>query len=326
MKEVALRLQVTTRTLRSWKVKFKKDCQMRSGRPRYTAQDHRKAMIMVCRELHRQGYPGSTAIAKKLNGEVQLRLIRLYVKLFKERKRHHKDLLIKEQRTTVKVHKKNAIWTEDGTHLGRIENKAVEAQIIKDRASLKTLCAFTGSAANGVHVVSALKKIKKQRGLPLVWMTDNGPAYCNKIVSSFLQREKVVHLRSLPRTPQHNGAIEVFMKEVKEASMLGKKVPLESAEAAHKELVKIIQRLNDNRLRASLEFKSASEIDDKIDTFLSNVSRDVFYNEYCMYLSELQKRQQSWRAERMQEREMVMCLLEKYELIKRTRGGRDHVV
>lgn len=326
MKEVAQRMQVSVRTLRSWKAKARENCQKRSGRPRYTQADHANAKRLVQYELEIQGYPGSPAIAHALGEVVPLRLVRLYVKHFKALREKNKNEFIKYKRVSVRFLFKDAGWVQDGTHLGRVNGKAIEAQIIKDRGSLKAIGAFTGPSAKGSEVVEALDALKKVRGLPLVWITDNGSAYCNEIVQDYLKEQKVVHLRSMPRTPTDNAAAEVLMKELKNGSMIGKKIAHGRAETAHALTIKKLQRLNDHRLRASLEFKSASRCDEEMATFSSIVSREVFYNEYCSIKEELVKRRLNKRELRLNERELIMCLLEKYKLIKRTRGGRDHVV
>lgn len=237
---------------------------MRSGRPRYTSQDHLKGMILVARELKRQGYPGSSAVAISLRGKVQLRLIRKYVKEIKERRRIRKLEEIKANQIRTEVNGVNIIWTQDGTHLGRKKKKAIEAQIIKDRGSKKIISAVTGFAASGKEIVQSLEMLKVQRGLPLVWMTDNGSAYCNNEVEEFVKREKIVHVRSLPRTPQHNGSAEVMMRELKNDCLLGKKSVLVCEQEAHAQLVNSILKINKHRKRQSLSFKTSDEIDEEM--------------------------------------------------------------
>lgn len=323
MEDLAKRLGVTKRTLRSWKAKTKKDCELRSGRPRYTSADHKRAMILVARELKRQGYPGSSAVAIELKGKVQLRLIRKYVKEIKERRRLRKLEEIKANQIRVEVQAVNVIWTQDGTHLGRKDKKAIESQIIKDRGSKKIIGAMTGKAATGYEVVKTLEELKEQRGLPLVWMTDNGAAYCNKEVREFVEKEKIIHVRSLPRTPQHNGAAEVMMKEIKTDCMLGKKTVLVCEKEAHERLVNSIIKINTNRRRQSLMFKSSSEIDDEMRVNVLKVDRALLFDEYKDELKEIVN-EPSARKKRMKEREMVMCLLEKHEMIKRKRSGLEY--
>ncbi len=323
MDDLAKRLQVTKRTLRLWKAKTKKDCDVRSGRPRYTSADHKRAMILVARELKKQGYPGSSAIAIELKGKVQLRLIRKYVTEIKERRRLRKLEEIKMNQVRVEVQSVNVIWTQDGTHRGRKNKKAVESQIIKDRGSKKIIGAVTGRGANGKEIVQTLALLKEQRGLPLVWMTDNGAAYCNKEVYEYVERENIVHVRSLPRTPQHNGAAEIMMREIKTDSMLGKSTVLISEKDAHARLINSILKINKNRKRMSLSFKSSDEIDEELSVNGKKIDRALFYNEYKDELKKIVNVENA-REKRMREREIVMCLLEKHEMIKRKRSGLEY--
>ncbi|WP_244946483.1 DDE-type integrase/transposase/recombinase [Bacteriovorax stolpii] len=323
LEDLAKRLGVTKRTLRNWKAKVQKDCSLRSGRPRYTSFDHRRAMILVARELKRQGYPGSSAIAAELKGKVQLRLIRKYVSEIKERRRLRRLAEIKLNQVRVEVKVLNAIWVQDGTYLGRKNKKAIESQIIKDRGSKKIIGVLTGSSATGCEIVYGLELLKKERGLPLVWMTDNGTAYCNKEVKEYVEREKIVHVRSLPRTPQHNGSAEVMMRELKTDCLLGKKTVLDCEIETHASVVSSAIRINKNRRRMSLSFKSSDETDDEMRMNGKKLDRDLFYEEYCQEMKTLVN-VQGMREKKMREREIVMCLLEKHEMITRKRSGLEY--
>jgi transposase InsO family protein len=280
-------------------------------------------MILVARELKRQGYPGSSAIAIELKGKVPLRLIRKYVSEIKERRRLKRLEEIRLSQVRVEVKTINAVWSQDGTHLGRKNRKAVESQIVKDRGSKKIIGVLTGATATGREIVHGLELLKKERGLPLVWMTDNGVAYCNKEVKEYMEREKVVHVRSLPRTPQHNGAAEVMMREVKSDCLLGKKTVLDCDEGAHARLVNSVLKINKNRRRMSLSFKSSDEVDEEMRVSGKKIDRALFYEEYCQEMKALVN-VQGVREKRMREREIVMCLLEKHEMILRKRSGLEY--
>ena len=280
-------------------------------------------MILVARELRRQGYPGSSAIAIELKGKVPLRLIRKYVSEIKERRRLRRLAEIRLNQVRVEVKTLNAVWSQDGTHLGRKNRKAIESQVIKDRGSKKIIGILTGLTATGSEIVHGLEILKKERGLPLVWMTDNGAAYCNKEVKEYVEREKIVHVRSLPRTPQHNGSAEVMMRELKTDCLLGKKTVLDCEREAHARLVSSAIRINKNRRRMSLAFKSSDETDDEMRMSGKKLDRALFYDVYCKEMKTLVNVQEM-REKRMREREIVMCLLEKHEMIIRKRSGLEY--
>lgn len=276
-----MRLGVTKRTLRAWKAKAKKDCDKRSGRPSYTIEDHRRALIQVARELKRQGYPGSPAIASVLSKKVPLRLIRLYVGKIKTRRRTKLREIHLQNRISTIVNSTNIIWSQDGTHLGRNKKRSVEAQVIKDRASLKVLSVLTGNSADGKTIVGMFNELKKTRALPLVWMTDNGSCYVNNEVEKFLADERIIHLRSLPHTPQHNGSAERMMFELKTASMLGKKTLVSENLKVHEEFTTSALMINEYRKRAVLGFKSSNEVDEEMLMNGPEVSREKLYAEYA---------------------------------------------
>jgi hypothetical protein len=183
----------------------------------------------------------------------------------------------------------------------------------------KWLATPTGPSPTGADVINILDKLKEARGLPLAIGTDNGSPFVSTDAEAYLRSEKVIHLRSLPRTPQHNGAAEVGIGEIKRCAQLCSAATLTVA-AAHAHVVNAAMLLNKNRLRASKGFKTAAELDEEMIVGYHQVDRDVFYNECCERLSEVRKKGLRPRAERMAEREVIYGMLEKYKLIRRYRG------
>jgi len=297
--------------------------QPKLGRPRSTAQDHRLAMWCVARELRKQAYPGWRPIAQALNQKISTRLVQHYVSRFKTKRRLRCEQRKERDRIRIEVTAKNALWTQDATHVGRLGKKAVESQVIKDRGSLKTVRIETGSGFTGADIVRALETAKKSRGLPLVWMTDNGSTYCDERVSEYLRQEKVIHLRSLPRTPQHNGAAEIAIKEIKHEAMLGKGVSLSNIGDAHARMIRAAIRINENRLRSTKGFKTAQQLDETLPASY-NFTREQFYTECCLRMNEAVLGERSKRAVRLAEREAVISTLEQFGLVRRNRGGRSY--
>lgn len=323
-KKLANSLGVSTRTLRNWK---RKAIDFRSpiiGRPAYTRNDRRRALILVCRELKRQGNPGSPAIYCVLKGKVQRRLVNEYVSKLKARQRKKRLEFLKQRRTSIEVLRKDVIWSQDGTHIGRIEGKAVEAQVIKDRGSLSTIGIQVGLTTNEKDVLGQLKLMKVNRSLPLVWMTDNGSAYIGGDLKEFLRDEQVVHLKSAPRVPQHNAAAERNMCELKKASLLGKKVVLDCITNGFERLTKAAEAINTNRPRMTKKYKTAKELDVELGSFHDKIDRETFYKR-CM--KELKAVDASYdkRPAVMKKREAVFGLLDELELIIINRGVGENV-
>lgn len=319
IKMIAAMLQVTPRTLRNW-TKSHNSIKPKVGRPRYTREQKISALVLVAREMYRQGYPGSTAIAKSLNGRVPLRLVVEYVRKLKARRRQRLNDRKLQHSSRISVLVKDAIWTQDGTHIGRIKKVGIESQVIKDRGSLKTIAVQTGTSAAGEDVLDVLRTLKETRGLPLVWMTDNGSSYCGQEIYNFLKEENVIHLKSLPHTPQHNGASEIGMRELKAFALLGKGVVLKSTYEGHAELVSAAGRQN-NRLRVSKGFLNANRLDENMKSSSNLVNRNKFYKECTEELKSISNNL-GWRKKRLAEREVILSKLESYGVIKRTRGCR----
>ncbi len=318
-KKLAISLGVSTRTLRNWKKKAIEGRSPKIGRPTYTLRDRKKALILVCRELKLQGNPGSPAIYAALKGKVQRRLVNEYVAKFKARQRKIKLEFLRRRRTSIEVLKTNVIWSQDGTHIGRLDGKSVEAQVIKDRGSLNTIGIQVGHAANAKDVLRQLELMKISRALPLVWMTDNGSAYIGEGLKEFLRNEQVVHLKSAPRVPQHNAAAERNMCELKKASLLGKKVVLDSINDGFERLTKAADRINKNRPRMSKKYRTAKELEVELGSFHDKIDRDTFYNRCMDGLNAVDACYEKKRAV-IRKRETVFELLNELELIIINRG------
>lgn len=320
LKELSKRLLVSVRTLHNWRAMALKNQASKIGRPRHSEAMHKRALWLVGRELRRQGYPGWRAISKSLKKEVPDRLIQLYVRIFKLRRRIRQRNLRAKSRLQVRIKSKNILWAQDGTHLGRKNRKSIEAQVIKDRGSQKIIATSTGSCAKGNEIISLLENAKKERGLPLVWSTDNGSMYLDKNVKAYLEKEKIIHLKSLPRTPEHNGAAEISMREIKKGSELGKGRSLIDVTQANAELNVIVKKLNENRLRASFNYQTASEVDQKLTLVYTNEARDRFYEECIGSMNDVSAMGLSSRKARLEVRNVVLSKLQKYGFIELQRG------
>lgn len=320
--ELALRLKVTPRTLANWR-RAALHTPVKIGRPSHSSVAHRNALWAVGRELRQQGYPGWRPIAAALHGRVPVTLIQQYVSRFKVRRRKRQDHRRRHSRVEVRVLKKNAMWTQDGTHVGRVEQRSSEAQLIKDRASFRVLGAPVGPPAIGKEVVAELRTLKEMRGLPFVLATDNGSPYVSGELQQFLKQEQVIHLLSLPRTPQHNGAAEIQIRLLKAAAGLGKGVKLLAHSSAGAIVDRTTKSLNGHRRYASLGFKTADKVDEELIS-VQNRERARFYSLCCTRMEKALQDAPTWRAGRLAQREAVFWTMEEFGLVERKRGGRTY--
>ncbi len=319
LKWIADLLEVSPRTIQNWLKDYKEGRAAKEGRPSYTETQKMEARELVSKEMTKQGATSGWRPIDKALENIPTRLIQRCVKEFKQEKRKHNYLEREKNKKSIEVIFKNVYWTQDGTHLGRIGKEAVESQIMKDRGSLKLIGIQTGKAATADSIITFFEAAKKERGLPLVLGTDNGSSYCNEKVECYLEKEKVIHFKSLPRTPEHNGSAEIGMREIKKEAMLGKGVVLERTITPHALLIGATEKVN-SWLRGSKRFKSANELDDMLIDGRDIIDRNAFYRECESELRLLREEQNSGRALRMKEREVIVSVLEKYGAIKQTRG------
>jgi transposase InsO family protein len=159
-------------------------------------------------------------------------------------------------------------------------------------------------------------------GLPLVLATDNGPVYTCERVASWLARQGVVQLLSLPHTPQHNAWVERTNAELKAETRLGRGVVVPSAKGIPERVETTRRRLDEVRLRAQWDFRTAAAADAEMTRWYNVTTRERFLATLCRRLAQALPGLQSERARRKARREAVHASLEELGLIKRTRGGR----
>ena len=308
-------------TLRRWERDAEEAEGPPPGRPRTSEQERARARELVLDVVEEQGWGvGEGPVHRALEGTVPMRLVRETLAELKRQHRRRKREIAERVRTTIHVHAKDALWAQDATHLGRDEQKvAVQAEVIREVASTRTIEIAVGPAATAVDVIAALERARVERGtLPLVWVTDNGSPYTSKLVACYLARHQVVHLRSLPHTPQHNAWAEHGMRELKEEAELE---DLHDPCELHARMLVARDRLDHHRLRRSRKWLTAVQADAGKVPAEALVARESFYKQARSAMREAVLNSCSLNEHRRATREAILQSMERFGLITRTRGG-----
>ena len=318
---LAQRLEVSERTLRNW-VRGAETQIKHLGRPVTPPAKRFLARLKVARELRKQGWAGWRPVKAKVGSVVPTRLVQESVSELKKRHAQRLRRHLAKNRIHVEVLSPNVVWVQDATHLGRLGRVAVQAEVIKDRATLGFESLSVGPQANATEILAMLEKCKKEHGLPLVWATDNGSAYKDEVVENFLKQEQIVHLLSRPRLPQDNAPAEKGIRELKEVAGLGKGVKLTSLMEAAGKLAYSWEILDQCRLRGTKGYRTAQELEDQLPSWRGKVERGVFFEQACEAMEKGVKGGGTAREKRQAERQAVYATLEKFQLVERTRGGK----
>ena len=140
--------------------------------------------------------------------------------------------------------------------------------------------------------------------------TDNGSPFVAGEVEEFMAENKIIHLRSLPRVPQHNGSAENAVGDVKRLIKDG--ATLETA----------CRTLNDYRKRQTLNWKTATEVDQVNFQPCTEEKRNAFYNAAKSAIEAAQLGTKSAYEKRKAGREAIFQTMESFSLITRIRGHR----
>ena len=336
-------LDVCPRTLRKWRDQAE-DCPI-MGRPQLAEETWRAAVVPVARAWQSQGFssgrPRVLEALEKTGIEIPVTIVRELVKELKARRRGYLARKRATLRKHVQVRARDAVWSTDSTHLGRDEHGKVSATAVKDVGTTTSIEQSIGGPPRGQDVLALLKRAKLVRGvLPHVLGMDNGPENNNELVRAYLATERVIMLWNVPHTPEHNAPIENFFGELKlELEALDElvapvpdpsEVPVCSSEAgvsstrAHFQrcVPRLARRLNERRVRASRGGFTAAQLDRLMPRAEDLVSRDRFYDTACAAIGSAVQDIDDPRARRRAEREAILCTLEQFGLVKRTRGRR----
>jgi hypothetical protein len=132
-----------------------------------------------------------------------------------------------------------------------------------------------------------------------------------------------VPLLSRPHHPMDNGAAEVGIRELKSHAWLGKGIRVSHHEAALR-IRKSAVQLNACRLRGSRGYLTAQDLAKRMPFWYGRVKRGRFYEETRKAISKAVYGKKGNRA-RQAEREVIYGVLEKYGLVKQTRGDRSRI-
>lgn len=232
-----------------------------------------------------------------------------------------------QQRKSLDVLARDAVWGEDTTHLGRLEEGAkVEAEVVKDLATQETVGLSVGGVPTAQEALALLEKTALERGgWPLVWLGDSGPINRDLKLVERLRQERVVHLLSRVHTPQDNAATEHQHGEIKGEAGLGKGVRLAALSEAAERAERARRTLDQGRRRATLGWRTAGQVGRELPRADAWVDREAFYRAACDAMEAAVLGLTNRRTLRHARREALFATLERFGLARRYVGPRPRV-
>jgi transposase InsO family protein len=238
-----------------------------------------KARLQLKALIRNLGWGLGRQTAQARLPHLPLRLINHVLKILKAEHRAREDARRRKVRVQLRVTVKHAVMGQDSTHVGNTRRQRSWAELQKDLATLKGRARGDGRPINGLAMLRYLRDARIHGRLPLVLMTDNGPAYKCQAVQAWLRDHQVIHLASRPRTPTDNAAVERAIGEAKAVRGLGKGVRLRSRADGPKYLDQALQALNKGWPRASRGGRTANQLERELPHWRTKVSRRRFYLE-----------------------------------------------
>ena len=307
---------VTERAVRHWIRNAGDPSCRRTGRPPYPETVRRQVfriVLRVWRALPERS--GFRAVLAAAGGMLPTRLVQESLREIKRIYAARRARGRARRRRSVRVLQANVLWHMDATHLGRTDDGAeVQAQAVRDAAAPTVLAVTVGGVVTAEDALRALfAAIAAADAVPLVVATDNGSPYTSEPFTTVLRALRIVHLRNLPHTPQHNARAERVFRDWKDDEQLGRGVVLPDVDTA---ALRVARACAAQECLAALTTQPAlltlMYTDEQRARFQDAVRRRTERTVLC---------DRTARERRLAEREAIHAKLEEHGLIERTRGG-----
>ena len=264
--------------------------------------------MAIARELKKQR-SGYRPVLNELKAKgFRERLVRNVVAELKRRKQKRADRIRQQTRTSVVVHMPGVLGVMDGMNV----KKGLEYVVYRDRGSLTVDADKCDQFMNSADTLRALNYLKEVGRLPLVLGTDNGSSLCAETVEDFCEENQVIHLKSLPRTPQHNGSAENAVREIKD--LLKQEIPPEEACIV----------LNRHRRRRKLGWQTPAEVEMTVPKLCTSDERRQFFEATRAAIKVAVLGTKTAYEKRKAERNAIHETMERFSFITRIRGHRQH--
>jgi transposase InsO family protein len=262
-------------------------------------------ILKIAREWNKQGCPGSRPVIYALP-HLRVRLIREVIAALKRKKRKRSSRIQVELRVSLVVHDHGTVTAMDAAAM----KKGEDFIVTKDRGSLRINTSRCKGSIKSEDAIAVLTNLKSQNKLPLVLCSDNGSPFVSKKVKVYLSENKVIHLKSMPHVPQHNGAAESAVKDVKLLARNG--VDLDRA----------CEILNTKRLRKKLNYKTSEEVEQQNFKHSTQETRAEFFEAACEAINVAVLGIECAHEKRKAERKAIFETMERFSLITINRGLR----
>lgn len=324
VKLLAQSLKVSERTLWGWKrLSLLPEAERpKLGRPRLPEEVRARMRSMVIAVSDVLGWHVSgRAIHRAIDKVVSLGLVEEARRVVLAERARQERKESEQGRVHVEVLARDALWSLDATHLGRDRRDGeVKAELVRDVASTKTKGLSVGPPPNSREVVLLLESVRQEtKSCPLVLVSDNGPENQGE-VDRWCEQHGVMRLWNLPRTPQHNPWVEHGNGEIKTATGLGKGKRIPSVGLAAAAILVALDQIDGATPRPSRGDRTAREAYEELPAADALVDRAEFAREAHCAITEAVQGCRTARERRLAERKALLATLERYGLVKQTRG------
>jgi transposase InsO family protein len=308
---------VTVRTLWEWEDAAARP-ETRLGRPPHSATvmaQGREEVTEACAVL------GHTVGRLTLEPVVALprRVLSAALRSVKASHRAHTERRHAAHRVQRTVLATATIVGQDSTFTGHVAGQGAWSEVTRDWTTLETHALGDGHPITEASFLEHLEARAAAGTLPLVHASDNGPAYVTPAIEAWLIAHEVIHLTNRTHTPTDNSPTEHAVGEAKAEAWLGAGVGLQDAREGVVRMEAACERLN-RRSRPSRGGLTSQELTQMLPSWETRVCRSVFFRACRAAIQYAARNWMSSRQRRQAEREAIFQTLERFGLMRTTRG------
>jgi len=126
------------------------------------------------------------------------------------RRRKRKKIPLAERQPLMRPTAANEVWSMDFVFDRTAEGRVIKCLTIVDDATLESVAVAPERAIGGLALIRILEGLRRNRGLPRVIRTDNGPEFCSRAMLTWAHEQGIALRLIEPGKPNQNAYIESF--------------------------------------------------------------------------------------------------------------------
>lgn len=172
----------------------------------------RERIVALAHRHRRHGYRMIHLRLRQAGWRVNLKRVR---RLYRQenlmvQKRKRKKVALGDRQPLVRPSRANEVWSMDFVFDRLADGRSLKCLTVVDDATQESVTITPDTAISGAYVTRIFDGVKRERGLPQVLRSDNGPEFCGRAMAIWAHENHVALRFIEPGKPNQNAYVESF--------------------------------------------------------------------------------------------------------------------